>query len=584
MAVKRFSMRIPSSLICLQAALCLAYACTPAASELTVVTTGDIHGSYFPDSYVETRIRPSLMSVKLYVDSLREAVGKDNVILLDAGDFLQGDNAAYYFNYVADTLHVYPRMAAYMGYDVVVGGNHDIETGHAVYDRVASELKGYGIPFLSGNAFKPDGSLYFPDHVLLRKGGRKVLVLGFNNANIASWLSEEVWSGMRFESLVPLVQGRVDELSRKYRPDVVIVVAHTGTGDGNGDVLESQGMDIYRSMKGVDLLVTAHDHRPFVETSEHSAIINSGSRAGNVGHVTVTLGEKPVPGAGNELAAEVVRLDKNAVDEDMKAIFREDYESVKDFTLRKVGTLEGDMYTRDAYVGMCDYMNLVHSVQLSLPEVQVSFSAPLKFDGTVKSGTLVYNDMFTIYPYENQLFVVRMKGSEIVSYLENSYDNWISFKDGHVLKIVRKEDPHTSESGWSFETRPYNLDSAAGLNYTVNVLGERGSRVSVTSMADGSAFDPEAWYNVAMTSYRANGGGGLVEKGAGLTSDMLKDRVVARYPEIRELIYRYITDNGIINHELVSLPSVVGRWSFIPEKVAGKALENDMALLFPHSR
>ena len=112
-----------------------------------------------------------------YADSVRNAAGKGNVILVDAGDCLQGDNAAYYFNYV-DTVsrHVYARMADYMRYDAVVVGNHDIETGHPVYDRIVRQMK---TPFLAANAIsETDGSPYFRDYVILRRHGVKIAVLG----------------------------------------------------------------------------------------------------------------------------------------------------------------------------------------------------------------------------------------------------------------------------------------------------------------------------------------------------------------------------------------------------------------------
>ena len=64
------------------------------AQELHVVTTGDVHGAYFNRPYVGSKYKTSLMSVKYYVDSLRSAVGPENVLLLDAGDCIQGDNAS----------------------------------------------------------------------------------------------------------------------------------------------------------------------------------------------------------------------------------------------------------------------------------------------------------------------------------------------------------------------------------------------------------------------------------------------------------------------------------------------------------
>lgn len=132
--------------------------------QLHVVETGDIHGAWFDEPYVDGgQTRNSLMSIKHYVDSLRAAVGAENVILVDAGDCLQGDNATYYFNNIADRSqpHPFPRLAKAIGYDAVVVGNHDIETGHEVYDKLLAEMEGAGVPWLAGNVLRQaDGGTY----------------------------------------------------------------------------------------------------------------------------------------------------------------------------------------------------------------------------------------------------------------------------------------------------------------------------------------------------------------------------------------------------------------------------------------
>ena len=79
------------------AAALMASCCGPKDGEYTfqLLTTNDVHGHYFDASYVSDDIAPALTNVAWYADSIRTAVGKENVILLDAGDCLQGDNAAY---------------------------------------------------------------------------------------------------------------------------------------------------------------------------------------------------------------------------------------------------------------------------------------------------------------------------------------------------------------------------------------------------------------------------------------------------------------------------------------------------------
>ena len=116
--------------------------------------------------------------------------------------------------------------------------------------------------------------------------------------------------------------------------------------------------------------------------------------------------------------------------------------------------------------------------------------------------------------------------------------------------------------------------------YTVDVTRPFGERVKISSLADGTAFDEDGWYNVAMTSYRANGGGNILFKGGGLSKEEADSRVVARYPEIRDMVYGFISANEEITPALVGDPSVIGEWHFVPEKKVSRLMDADMALIF----
>ena len=97
--------------------LLAAVSCAPKDGEYTfrILSTNDVHGRYFDAEYVNDGVRNSLITAAWYVDSIRTTAGKENVVLLDDGDFLQGDNAAYYFNYVdTQTKHLFARMAEYV--------------------------------------------------------------------------------------------------------------------------------------------------------------------------------------------------------------------------------------------------------------------------------------------------------------------------------------------------------------------------------------------------------------------------------------------------------------------------------------
>lgn len=550
---------------------------------ITVISTNDTHASWFDSTYVGGKVKNSLFAVNTYVDSIRVADGADNVLLIDMGDCLQGDNAAYYYNYV-DTLspHLLPRLFNYMKYDAAVWGNHDVETGHKVYDRINNELSAYGIPILAGNAIRNDnGKSYFPLYTIVRKGGIKVAILGYQNANIKAWLAEDLWSGMHFESIMSRVQKDVNKVRSKEHPDMVIVGVHSGTGNGDGSNLESEARDIFEKVSGVDWVLCSHDHKPYVLSTTSGALMNSGSHCRYIsrGKIHVKVSDGKV--VGKSFTADLIPIKADKVDTAMRSHFRKDYEAVRAFTKQEVGFLDMDLRTSDAYAGMSDYVNLIHTICLDKSAAELSIAAPLTFNGKVKAGTLIFNDLFTIYPFENQLYVITMTGEEVVNYLEASYARWIKTVKNpgdHLLNINNKENLRTRQKGWSFAELPYNFDSVAGICYTVDVTKPKGERISVISMADGSNFDPQREYKVALTSYRANGGGNLLSE-IGINTDHINERVVERYPEIRNLLYDYLKEHTAITHELINDNGLIGYWKFVPESIARPALKKDMELL-----
>ena len=565
--------------------LLLASACGPkdGLHTLQLLTTNDVHGRWFDSTYVEKGTRSSLMAINYYVDSVRTVDGADNVILIDAGDCLQGDNASYYYNYI-DTRpeHLFTRLVSYMKYDAITVGNHDVETGHPVYDRVARELKSHGIPFLGGNAIRNDnGKPYFPLYKVFKRAGLKVLVIGYTNANNPAWMDESLWSGMHFESLVPRVQEDVDRLRTKTGAQVVIVSMHSATGEGDGKILEAQALDLYQTLKGVDFVVCSHDHRETLRNNPEICLINTGNRAKYLGHGVLKVNIKDGKVKSKEASCELIPIDKRKTDPEMRNAFRKDFEAVRVFSLEEIGALAVDLRTRDAYSGMCNYVSLIQTVMLKGSNAKIAFAAPLTYNSTIPSGVLIYNDLFTIYPFENQLYEIKLTGKEIKGYLEYSYSKWLAEPGSPTtLHIVERSDTRNNQTGWSFVARPYNFDSAAGINYTVDITKPAGERIEIISMADGSAFDPDAEYHVAVTSYRASGAGGLLTEGAGIPEPELEKRIVHRYPEIREILYDFVKEYGLIDESAICNSSLYGEWKFIPEDLATEKISADLKRMF----
>ena len=135
-----------------------------------------------------------------------------------------------YYNYVrTDTENIASSVSNYMRYDVHTMGNHDVETGHAVYDKWVKELD---CPMLGANITNTATSQpYYKPYVVFNRDGVKIAVIGLITPGVPSWLSETLWSGMHFEDAVVSAQKWIDIVKKNERPDIIVGLFHTGIPD-----------------------------------------------------------------------------------------------------------------------------------------------------------------------------------------------------------------------------------------------------------------------------------------------------------------------------------------------------------------
>jgi 2',3'-cyclic-nucleotide 2'-phosphodiesterase/3'-nucleotidase len=517
--------------------------------QVTICATTDVHGAYFDSLYVDNMANPtSMANVSSYLKELRASGVQP--ILIDVGDNLQGDNAAYYYNYVAtDVPHLMPRIAEYLGYDAVIVGNHDIETGHSVYDRITRELD---VPYLAANAAldrdengvadmdeDPKNKLasdsYFLPYCIIDRGDVKVAVIGMTNANIKSWLSDSYWNGMDFQLIHDVAQQLIDKIVAKERPQLVVLAVHSGTGTDLPD-RENEALYLASTLEHVDLVLNGHDHRPLAKEVENPAgsvvLLDEGMKAQYVGQADFTLRVKNGKLVERNVDYKLVPMDQYPVDSAYVAEFKDDFLAVKAYATRPIGKLSDNIFLADALDGPSSYINLIHTVQLGASGADISFAAPLSNRGVVPKGTIEFQDLTSIYRFENTLYVIGMTGQQIKDYLEYSYDNWVNRTGA-----------------------PYNWDSADGIIYEVSKSAPKGERVRILSMSDGTPFELDKTYKVAMTSYRASGGGDLLTLGAGVDPDSLV--VYDKMKDIRSLVGEYISEQEEI------VPSVSTNWKFV---------------------
>jgi 2',3'-cyclic-nucleotide 2'-phosphodiesterase/3'-nucleotidase len=123
--------------------------------------------------------------------------------------------------------------------------------------------------------------------------------------------------------------------------------------------------------------------------------------------------------------------------------------------------------------------------------------------------------------------------------------------------------------------RYYNFSSAAGINYTVDVTKPAGERVNIKSISDGSPFVFSEKYKVAINSYRGNGGGGHLTRGAGISQDELSNRVInSTDKDLRFYLMKWIQKKKKIT------PKIIGNWRVVPADFWELGKEEDYKILY----
>lgn len=420
--------------------------------KIRMIETTDVHGRFFPYDFINQQPTDgSLARVSSYVDSLRTIYG-DRLLLMDAGDVLQGQPVVTYYNYEkTDVENIAASVSNFMRYDVQTMGNHDVETGHAVYDKWVKELN---CPMLGANIVSTATGLpYQKPYMVFKRDGVKIAVIGLITPGVPSWLSEELWSGLRFEDAVQSARKWMDVVKKKERPDVIVGLFHTGINDRsltNGS-LNDATRDIAREVPGFDVIFYGHDHSTHYEEVKSAdgsttIIVNPANNAMRVADAELEVSKK---GKGKSLKVNIVDMGKRSVNQQYMKAFESQIEEVKKYVGTEVGSFTTSMTSRDCYFGPSTLVDFVHDVMLSTSGAEISFASPLSFDVTVKSGAATLADMYKLYSYENDLCMMQLTGSEIRRYLEMSYDGWVATMtspDDHLICMNNRDSRATSSS------------------------------------------------------------------------------------------------------------------------------------------
>ncbi len=478
----------------------------------------------------------------------------------------------------------------YMKYDAATVGNHDIEPGHPVYDKIEKEFK---FPWMAANAvYTKTDQPYFKPYTILNRNGIKIAVLGLITPGIPMWLPEKIWSGIDFQDMVVSAKKWVEIIREKEHPDVLIGLFHAGIEAGyDGQTVdmprnENASQLVAEQVPGFDVVFVGHDHHGWNYTVKDPAgnnvlILGALNASRTAAVATIVINKDTETGQWKkETSGDIIQINNYKPDEAFMTEFEPVIKNIKAYVAKPIGEFTETISTRESIFGDSPFVDLIQHIQLDLTHADVSFAAPLSFNAEIKKGEVYVRDMFKLYKFENLLYTMKMSGQEIKDYLEFSYGQWFNQMknaDDDLLNFNRDEKGNyiLSRGAPQLAAAYYNYSSAAGIKYTVDVSKPAGERISIISMADGKPFDFKKTYTVALNSYRGNGGGGHLTLGAKIPKGEIAGRIINSTPkDLRYYLMKWIEKEKTVN------PKALNNWSVIPQDWWEKGKEKDTKLLF----
>ncbi|WP_241974584.1 bifunctional metallophosphatase/5'-nucleotidase [Cryobacterium mannosilyticum] len=543
---------------------------------LTIMGTTDLHGCVFNWNYFQNteyddsaRNDIGLAKVATLVEAVRVQRGRENTLMIDAGDTIQGTPLAYYFARIAPITdgHLHPMAAAmnYIGYDAAALGNHEFNYGIPLLRTFADQLD---FPLLGANALDAATGLpAFAPYVIktIQPAGEKPIkvgILGLTNPGIAIWDKANVEGRLTFPGLVEQAAVWVPRL-RAAGADVVIVAAHSGatTSSSYGDALpypENAATLVAEQVPGIDAILVGHAHQEIPERrvvnaqTGRTVILTEPLRWGmRLSLIELSLvkrrGRWEVESAGSSV------LNSNTVPEDPKVadLLRADHDTVVGYVNSVIGSCTEAMSCATARyedTAALDFINLVQgqavraaiagTPQAGLPIL--SIAAPFNREAAIPAGEVTVRDVAGLYSFDNTLLGIVFTGAQVKAYLE---------KSAQYFRQVVGAGPFTPDQLTNAVTAvaptgtpDYNYDVMGGLDaslsYTIDVARDPGSRIADLAY-DGAPIDAAAQFVIAINNYRQSGGGAF----PGVTTAPV---VHNAQQEIRQLIIDWVTRAQVV--------------------------------------
>jgi 2',3'-cyclic-nucleotide 2'-phosphodiesterase / 3'-nucleotidase / 5'-nucleotidase len=514
-------------------------------AHVVIVATTDVHGRVLGWDYVRDVPAPGgLARAATIVESLR-AQYPGQVVLLDAGDLIEGNPFATYFA-ERDSQRPHPLVDALgaMQYDAATPGNHEFDFGPDLLARVTGDAT---YRYVSANIFKgATDTLVYAPYVVVVRDGVKVGITGLTTPGVMVWDRSQLAGRIRVRPIAeaaPLALRRLDLAG----VDLKVVLVHSGLNEPSSYDTTGVGPEnaalalasIPLPAPRPDVVIVGHSHkemREYVVNGVH--FVQPRNFALSLAVVRVTL----VKGTGGygvaSVQSELIPL--YTVPEQPRLVrrFSAAHERVRSFAATPLGTAGPGFAARYGRAEDTPLLDFINEVQRRRAGADLSAASDFDLAAGLPEGEVRERDVAGIYPYENTLRAVRISGAQLRAYLEQSARYFRTYAPGAALL-------NDSVPGFDF-------DVVSGVTYVIDVSQPVGRRIRGLSFR-GRAVAPADSFTLALNSYRQSGGGGYAMlAGARVVYD--------RGEPIRDLLAAELRTRGHLSAQGVYTPS----WSIAP--------------------
>lgn len=551
---------------------------------VTLLGSSDIHGYFIPWDYATDSAYPNGGLTKIATVVAKVRSENPNVIVLDAGDLIQGN---FTETFKADAKNPMVLGLNAIGYDLWVPGNHEFNFGMPVLNNAIKTFSG---KTLGGNILNTkNGKAFLPAYTILERGGVRIGIIGMTTPMTMEFeKGTDHIDGIEIRDPVAATQAAIEALKGKV--DAIVGIMHMGEQNENA-IPNTGASDIIAAAPGIDVIFAGHMHQRIAgKDIGGTLVVEPYVYAQNLSRVDLSFEMGQDGWKLQKKSSELITLKDTASDPNLEAVYASYHEKLRTAANSVVGkVVGGDLVAKDAVVGIptvqvkdtplvtlfqdaCLYYSKAEVVSL-----QIDNNAARLDQGDIKRKDIAFNYQYALGEISNYRFT----GSELLAYMEWSADYFNTLKPGDVtvsFNPVRRASKYSTN------------DFFAGITYQIDLRKPYGQRVQNVKLLDGRVIGPDSSVVLGMNSYRLaqlTGKGGCLEGKSFKPISDTKTMFGEDDGIIRALILRYISEvkKGIVeaksdnNWSLVGLDPALDRERVIVEK-----LLNDGAISVPSSK